>query len=119
MTDTTSHTPHRGAWIAPLLSTLLTLPAALLSSMGVAFAGMSCDVGTSAEIRQCNASAFNAGKVFFYGLLLPLGLLLSSWCLPWQQRHRSIRSALALLTPFSVIVLYLVFDSLVDWPPSP
>jgi len=117
MTDTASHTPHRGAWVAPLLSTLITLPVAFLCSVGVGFAGMACDVGTSDEIRQCNTSAVPASEVYFYGLLLPLGLLLTSWLLPWRQRHRGIRRALALLAPLSVIVVYLVFDLLVDWPP--
>ncbi|MEU9792349.1 hypothetical protein AB0E27_17295 [Streptomyces sparsogenes] len=48
---TASRTAHRGAWTAPLLSTLLTLPVVYVCSVGVGFTGMACDVGTSAEIK--------------------------------------------------------------------
>ncbi|WP_431042106.1 hypothetical protein ACQUSR_09435 [Streptomyces sp. P1-3] len=118
MSDYTPHSRHRGAWIAPLLSTLVTLPIAYLCSIGVGFAGMSCDVGTETEIDRCNADVPTATTVYLYGLLLPLGLLLASWFLPWRLRHRLRRSLLAVLAPCSLILAYMIFHSLVDWPSS-
>lgn len=123
MPDSTAPAPapdayDQRAWIFPLLSLLVTLPLVYVLSIGVGFAGMSCDTGSSAEISRCNASAAPAIKVYFSGLLLPLALLVASWTLPRRRSQRLRRGVLALLVPSTVLFLYAVFHAMVDWPPT-
>ncbi|QKV92562.1 hypothetical protein HUT19_13060 [Streptomyces sp. NA02950] len=129
MADSAAHTPAPGtpapdafdrrAWIPPLLSMLLSLPLTFFLSIGVGFAGMACDVGSSAEISRCNASVPPAATVYFWGLLLPLALLVAGWVLPWRRSYRFRRGILSLLVPGAVFILYCVFNAMVDWPPEP
>ncbi|MCX4726254.1 MULTISPECIES: hypothetical protein [unclassified Streptomyces] len=55
-------------------------------------------------------------NVFVLGLLLPLGFLFASWSLPRQQRNNDRRLLLALAAPVSLLLVFLLFRGLVDWP---
>ncbi|WP_330325414.1 hypothetical protein [Streptomyces pseudovenezuelae] len=88
-----------GAWVAPLLSTLLTLPACVL----VYFAGFESSFGI-------------AFPVLLGGLGLALFLLAASWALPWERCSTCRRVGFALAAPVLVACVYAVFTSLADWP---
>lgn len=45
-----------------------------------------------------------------YGLVVPAGLLLVCWLLPWRRRHSTLRLATAVLAPFSLGALYVLFN---------
>ncbi|MEU6676384.1 hypothetical protein [Streptomyces sp. NPDC046925] len=116
MTQNAPDEPARLAWIGPLLSTLLTLPAAFVAFAFAALSPMACDSCTDAQSALFDPSYDTAFTVFQFGLTVPAALLLSAWALPWQQRLAARRALLAVLAPVSVLALYLLFAGLVDWP---
>ncbi len=113
--DLDSHADRR-AWIAPLLATLVTVPGALLALGFTMITPMACDECDTAQGDRFDASYYPAFWGFLIGLVLPLGLLLASWCLPWRRRHTARRVVLAVLAPATLLVLVAVFAALVDWP---
>lgn len=110
--------PHadRRAWVAPLLSTLVTLPGALVALAYTMLAPMACDSCSDADSARFDTSFHPAFHGFLIGLVVPLGLLLASWGLPWQQRNAARRLVLAPLAPGAVVLLAVLFTALVDWP---
>ncbi|MET9964019.1 hypothetical protein ABZ128_33920 [Streptomyces sp. NPDC006326] len=108
--------PHRRAFVAPLVSTLVTLPAALVSFFIVGLSPMACDSCNGAVADRFDASYEVAFSVFTAGLLVVLVLLVACWALPWQRRNAARRVVLALCAPAAVVLDYLVFAALVDWP---
>ncbi|MFF1724387.1 hypothetical protein [Streptomyces sviceus] len=88
-----------GAWVAPLVSTLLTLPACVL----VYFAGFKSSFGF-------------AFPVLLGGLGLALFLLAASWALPWERRGTGRRVGFAFAAPVLVVCVYVVFAVLVERP---
>ncbi|MFE1551667.1 hypothetical protein [Streptomyces sp. NPDC058718] len=106
--------PH--AWIAPAASTVVTLPLAFLAFVFVALSPMACDSCSSAESAAFNDAFVPAFWTFAIGLLLPLGLLVTSWALPWRHRHTARRRKAAALAPAAVVLLYLLFLALVARP---
>ncbi|MFI6285912.1 hypothetical protein ACIBCM_14330 [Streptomyces sp. NPDC051018] len=98
-------TRDTGAWFPALVSTLITLPLAFVAFIGVAFSPMMCNTCTRAE----HAQLWTAMRLFLGGLLIPLGLLITSWALPWQERNVVRRRVVSLLAPAAVVALYVVF----------
>ncbi|MFD9074058.1 hypothetical protein [Streptomyces lasiicapitis] len=84
--------------------------------VGVGLSPMPCDSCTEAELDRFGPTFATDFKVFLWGLTVPAGLLLAAWVLPWQQRNKGRRTLLSALAPVSVVVLYLPFAGLVDWP---
>ncbi|MFL6000087.1 MAG: hypothetical protein ACJ736_38380 [Streptomyces sp.] len=105
-----------GAWVAPLLSTLLTLPACLLAYVVGGLSAMACDSCTAAEADRFGSSFDIAFPVLLGGLGFALFLLAAGWALPWERGNTARRVGLALAAPGLVPVVYVVFAALVDWP---
>ncbi|WP_327297306.1 MULTISPECIES: hypothetical protein [unclassified Streptomyces] len=118
MSDTNAKQNARSkpAWIAPLVSTFVTLPCGLVAFTVAALSGMACDSCSEAELNRFSPSYSTGFDVFIFGLLLPLGFLLASWSLPRQQRNNDRRLLLALAAPVSLLLVFLLFRGLVDWP---
>lgn len=104
------------AWIAPAVATVVTLPIAFVAFVFVALSPMACDSCSGARSSAFSASFMPAFWTFAIGLLLPLGLLVTSWVLPWRHRNTVRRRKAAALAPTAVVLLYLLFLALVDWP---
>ncbi|MFI8278996.1 hypothetical protein ACIGBH_29740 [Streptomyces sp. NPDC085929] len=104
------------AFVAPLVSTLLTLPMALVAFFFVGLSPMACDSCGDAASDRFDASYDVAFPVFTTGLLLVLAVLVTSWALPWQRRNSARRIGFALLAPAAVVLDYIVFAGIIDWP---
>lgn len=105
-----------GAWVAPLLSTLLTLPACLLVYVVGGLSAMACDSCAGPEADRFESSFGIAFPVLLGGLGVALFLLAAGWALPWERRNSARRVGLALAAPVMVPCVYGVFMALVDWP---
>ncbi|WP_406055000.1 hypothetical protein OG462_05545 [Streptomyces sp. NBC_01077] len=112
----TGDDPAPSAWIAPTVATVLTLPLAFVAFICVALSPMACDPCSGARSAEFSADYMPAFWTFLVGLVLPLGLLVTSWALPWRRRHTVRRCTIAALAPVSVVLLSLLFLGLVDWP---
>jgi hypothetical protein len=108
--------PAPRAWVAPLVSTLFTVPAAFFAFVFVGLSPMVCDSCAEPDQHRFDASFDTAFAVFLYGLAVPAALLVGSWLLPWQQRYAARRTVSALAAFFAVPFLYSLFLGLVDWP---
>ncbi|MCX4628344.1 MULTISPECIES: hypothetical protein [unclassified Streptomyces] len=102
------------AFVAPLVSTLLTLPMALVALFFAGLSPMACDSCGEAASDRFDASFGIAFPVFGAGLLLVLVLLVTSWALPWQRRNSARRITFALLAPAAVVLDYIVFAGIID-----
>lgn len=107
---------HPRAFLAPLLSTLVTLPTGLVAFFFAGLSPMACDSCNGADADRFDASFDTAFSTFTTGLLIVLGLLVACWALPWERRNAARRVVLALVAPAAVVVDYLVFAALVEWP---
>lgn len=96
--DTLRDRDERG-WLAPLISTAITLPAAAFAYLCAAATSMACDSCTPAEAGRFDPSFDIAFRAFRFGLAVPLGLLLASWALPWEPRYSALRVLSAVLAP--------------------
>ncbi|MEU0209504.1 hypothetical protein ABZ235_03185 [Streptomyces canus] len=105
-----------GAWVVPLLSTLLTLPACLLAYIVGGYSVMACDSCAGPEADRFASSLDLAFPILLGGLGTALFLLAASWALPWERRNTSRRVGFALAAPAMVPCVYGVFMALVDWP---
>ncbi|MFF9847792.1 hypothetical protein [Streptomyces litmocidini] len=91
-----------GSWIAPLFSTLLTLPLGFFTLVVAMFSPMGCDSCGGAEADRFDAAFDVAFPLCTAGLLVSLGLLVAAWVPPR-------RAGLAVAAPLSVFVTLLVF----------
>ncbi|MFB7178168.1 hypothetical protein ACFCYI_10725 [Streptomyces sp. NPDC056257] len=107
---------HPRAFVAPLVSTLLTLPLAAVAFFFAGLSPMACDSCGEAASDRFHASYGMAFPVFGSGLAVVLVLLLAAWALPWQRRHAAARVWLAVIAPAAVVLDFVVFNGLVDWP---
>ncbi|MEV6313292.1 hypothetical protein AB0M10_32480 [Streptomyces sp. NPDC051840] len=112
--NTASRDPR--AWVAPLLSTLLTLPAAGFAWFYGALSPMACDSCDGAEADRFDASYGAAWGVLCTGLVVALVVMLVSWCVPWERRHAAKRALLAVAAPVVVGAALVAFLGMVDWP---
>ncbi|MET9951706.1 hypothetical protein ABZ135_09170 [Streptomyces sp. NPDC006339] len=105
-----------GAWIAPLVSTLVTVPLGLLTLFFAGLSPMACDSCNGAEADRFDASFAVAFPVVVTGLLVALGLLVTAWALPRRVRHSARRVGFALAAPATVVLAGMVFAGLLDTP---
>ncbi|MEU8436437.1 hypothetical protein AB0F18_26745 [Streptomyces sp. NPDC029216] len=108
--------PARRAFVAPLVSTLLTLPMALLSLFYAGMSPMACDSCDTQAAHAFDASFQTAWPVFMAGLVGVLVLLVWCWALPWRVRNAARRVGLAFAAPGLVVLNTAVFSVLLDWP---
>ncbi|MEU5808207.1 hypothetical protein [Streptomyces sp. NPDC047718] len=106
----------RWAFVAPLLSTLLTLPMGLLALFYAGLSPMGCDSCDTQQADAFDASFEVAWTLFLCGLALVLVLLVACWALPWQRRNAARRVLLALAAPGTVVLSTLVFSAMLDLP---
>lgn len=116
MSDHTLVARAPGAWIAPLISTLVTLPACFIAYLVGGLSPMACDSCGDAQADAFDSSYGIAFPVLLVGLCLALVLLFVSWALPWEHRYMARRAAFALAAPLMVPFAYVAFAALVDWP---
>ncbi|MEU8841282.1 hypothetical protein AB0D97_19480 [Streptomyces roseus] len=114
MDQDTSPDPY--AFIAPLLSTLLTLPMGILAFFSAGLSPMACDSCGDAASDRFDASYDLAFPVFNTGLLMVLAMLVVCWALPRQRRNAARRVGFSLLAPAVLVLDYVVFAAIVDWP---
>ncbi|MFE6911773.1 hypothetical protein [Streptomyces erythrochromogenes] len=107
---------HPRAFVAPLVSTLLTLPMAAVAFFFVGLAPMACDSCGGAVSDRFDDSYNLAFPVFGFGLVVVLVVLLSAWALPWRRGNAAARVWLAVIAPAAVVLDFIVFHGLVDWP---
>ncbi|MFE7484559.1 hypothetical protein [Streptomyces sp. NPDC057552] len=103
-------------WIAPLTATLVTVPAGFIALLFGGLTPMACDACNGAAADRFDASFGPAWTVLWVGLLIALMVLIAGWTTPWQVRNASRRLALALTAPATVLVTFVAFMALVDWP---
>ncbi|WP_405921717.1 hypothetical protein OG239_24750 [Streptomyces sp. NBC_00868] len=107
---------HPRAFVAPLVSTVLTLPLAAIGFFYAGLSPMACDSCGDAASDRFDASYDVAFPVFGFGLLVVLAVLVAAWGLPWQRRYAAARVWLAVIAPAVVVLDCIVFNGLVDWP---
>ncbi|MEV1027095.1 hypothetical protein [Streptomyces sp. NPDC050264] len=103
-------------WVAPLVSSVVTLPGAFFAYVFAGLAPMACDSCTEAQVSAFQPSFDRAYTVFGLCLTVSLLCLATAWLLPWQERFAARRVGFAVLAPCAVLVTYLVFVGMVDWP---
>ncbi|MGY0491685.1 hypothetical protein [Streptomyces sp. WG-D5] len=108
--------PRSRSWVAPLVSSVITLPAAFFAYVVAAASQMACDACSGAAAVRFEASAEWAFTVFGWGLTVSLLTLATAWLLPWEGRFASRRLGFALAAPFAVAVTLVLYLVLVDWP---
>ncbi|MCX5377722.1 hypothetical protein [Streptomyces sp. NBC_00091] len=106
----------RRAFVAPLISTVLTLPLGFVSLLYAGLSPMACDSCNGEAAHAFDASFQTAWTVFVVGLLLVFVLLVMGWVLPWRVRNRARRVGLAFAAPGLVLLNALVFGALLDLP---
>ncbi|MFD7981010.1 hypothetical protein [Streptomyces sp. NPDC059071] len=105
-----------GGWVAPLLSTVVTLPLGFLTLVYAMFSPMACDSCDSAAADRFEDSFKVAFPLAMAGLLVALVLLVTSWALPRRARHSARRVGLAVAAPVTVVVTALVFVGVLVTP---
>ncbi|MET9708261.1 hypothetical protein [Streptomyces griseus] len=108
--------PDPRAWVAPLISTLLTLPMGLVALFVGGLTPMACDSCDGAAADRFDASFTTAWTVLWIGLVHALIVVAASWAVPHRIRHAARRVGLALTAPATVVVTFVAFMALVDWP---
>ncbi|MFI0242413.1 hypothetical protein [Streptomyces sp. NPDC016845] len=103
-------------WIAPLLSSVVTIPAALFAWFYAGLAPMACDSCTDAQAAAFDPSYERAYTVFGWGLTISLLILATAWLLPWEERFEARRTGFAALAPMALLATVLTFAGMVDWP---
>lgn len=104
------------AWMAPMLSTVVTLPAAGLALFIGGLSPMACDSCNGAQADRFTRSFDSGWAVLCTGLVLALAVLVTSWALPRTQRQAANRVLLAVTAPAVVVCTFIAFMGLVDWP---
>ncbi|MEU3775308.1 hypothetical protein AB0F11_19225 [Streptomyces sp. NPDC032472] len=104
------------AFVAPLLSTLLTVPMGLLAFFYAGMSPMGCDSCDEQEASAFDASFEIAWPLFLGGLVLAFVLLAACWVLPWRRGNAVRRALLALAAPGTVVLSTLFFSALLDLP---
>lgn len=111
-----THAPDPRAWVAPLISTIVTLPMGLVALFIGGLTPMACDSCNGAAADRFDASFTTAWTVLWIGLVLALIVLIAAWAVPHQVRNAARRVGLALAAPGTVVVTFVAFMALVDWP---
>ncbi|MFF3496101.1 hypothetical protein ACFYWS_32685 [Streptomyces sp. NPDC002795] len=95
--------PRPRTWVAPLMSSVVTLPAALVAYV------------IAAAVRF-EVSAEWAFTVFGWGMTVALLTLATAWLLPWEERFVARRRGFSVAAPFAVVATFVLYLALVDWP---
>ncbi|NEC63499.1 DUF983 domain-containing protein [Streptomyces sp. SID9727] len=111
--DTLDNFP-RTPWIAPLASTVITLPAVFFALLFSMLTPMACDSCTEEESARFDASFGPAFVVSCCGLALSLGVLLASWVCMRKRPAASV--LLAVAAPLTVVFTWMLFMGLVHTP---
>ncbi|MFJ4781507.1 hypothetical protein [Streptomyces sp. NPDC088762] len=106
----------RRAFIAPLASTVLTLPLAFLSLLYAGLSPMACDSCNGQTADAFDASFETAFPMFLAGLVTVLVLLVWCWALPWRTHNAARRVGIAVAAPAVVLLNAAVFWALLDLP---
>ncbi|MFD9726604.1 hypothetical protein [Streptomyces sp. NPDC059072] len=104
------------AFIAPLVSTLLTLPLGLVSLFFAGISPMACDSCNGQAAHDFDASFRIAWLVLMAGFVVVLALLVWCWALPWRKANAARRVGLAVAAPAVVVLGTVVFWALLDLP---
>ncbi|WP_244420080.1 hypothetical protein [Streptomyces hygroscopicus] len=96
------------AFAAPAISTAVLLVEGLVVGWLVAMTSALCGSACQDDHNEPTFSLILT--VCGCGLVVPVGLLLMSWLLPWRRRHKESRWAAAILAPLSLGALYVVFN---------
>ncbi|NED13205.1 hypothetical protein [Streptomyces sp. SID9124] len=104
----------RHAWIASLLSTIVTPPLVYVALLYSMLAPMACDSCSDADADRMEATYAPAFTVSCCGLLLALITVVASWALTRRRPPAAI--ALAVAAPFVVVLTWAVFMTIIDWP---
>ncbi|MFE7372983.1 MULTISPECIES: hypothetical protein [Streptomyces] len=111
-----THAPDPRAWVAPLISTIVTLPMGLVALFIGGLTPMACDSCNGAAADRFDASFTTAWTALCIGLVLALIVLVAAWAVPHRLRYAARRVGLALTAPTVVGVTFVAFMALVDWP---
>ncbi|MFJ8016508.1 hypothetical protein [Streptomyces sp. NPDC096339] len=106
----------RRAFIAPLVSTLLTLPLGLVTLFFAGLSPMACDSCNGETARAFDASFRIAWPLFMAGLVVVAGLLVWCWALPWRKANADRRFGIAIAAPAVVVANVVLFFVLLDTP---
>lgn len=104
----------RHAWIASLLSTIVTPPLVYVALLYSMFAPMACDSCSDADDERMEATFGPAFTVSCCGLLLALVTVVASWVL--TRRRPAAALFLAVAAPFVVALTWAVFMTILAWP---
>ncbi|MET8711453.1 hypothetical protein [Streptomyces californicus] len=113
---TPDETPDDHAWIAPVVSSVVTVPLGLLALVYGALSPMECDSCNGAVAERFHDSWTVGWTVLWIGLLIALAVLIATWAVPHRLRYAPRRFVLALAAPATVVVTFVAFMALVDWP---
>ncbi|WP_275463681.1 hypothetical protein [Streptomyces noursei] len=103
-------------WVGPLVSGVVTVVAGFFALGVLGFSAMACDSCSSEKAHGFDASISTALMVLKVGYVVPAGLLVAAWGLPWERRNAGRRAMLALSAPLSVVALFVACMALVRWP---
>jgi hypothetical protein len=98
------------------VSTVVTVPAALLAFLFAAFSSMGCDACDAMAAHRFDRSFDTGFTAFRLGLLVPLLLLTAGWTLPRREYGAGLRMASCVLAPLCVILDFVMFCALITWP---
>ncbi|MFE2169805.1 hypothetical protein ACFXB3_32855 [Streptomyces sp. NPDC059447] len=104
------------AFIAPLVSTLLTLPLGLMSLFFAGISPMACDSCNGQAAHDFDASFQTAWPLLMAGLVVVAGLLVWCWALPWRKANAARRVGIAIAAPAVAVLNTVVFWALLDLP---
>ncbi|WP_405937396.1 hypothetical protein OG338_12410 [Streptomyces sp. NBC_00726] len=104
----------RHAWIASLLSTIVTLPLVYVALLYSMLAPMACDSCSDADADRMEATFGPAFTVSCCGLLLALITVVASWA--HAKRRPSAAIVLAVAAPSVVGLTWAAFMTIIDWP---
>ncbi len=98
--------PDPRAWVAPLISTLLTLPMGLVALFVGGLTPMACDSCDGAAADRFDASFPTAWTVLWIGLVLTLIVVAASCAVPHRIRPAALRVRLALTAPAPAVATF-------------
>ncbi|WP_327368124.1 hypothetical protein [Streptomyces sp. NBC_01217] len=114
MAEATPQPRPSHAWIASLISTVVTLPLAFVVLVFGGLSPMACDSCSESGSDRFDTSFEAAWAVLSCGLVLALIVLIASWV--FKRRRPPTCVSLAVLAPGTVVITWAAFMALIDWP---
>ncbi|WP_234444385.1 hypothetical protein [Streptomyces sp. NRRL F-525] len=106
----------RGTWVGPLIATVVTLPATLITYIVAGLSPMACDACDGAKAEHFTRRFDTAFTFLQVGLLASVALLLVSWGLPQTESNVARRRVFAVLAPGTIALSAIFFAAMVPWP---